>query len=46
MIDKKFFAKLKKEYDSYDIGRRIIIRHSNDILKFAKQAIFALHQRI
>jgi predicted translin family RNA/ssDNA-binding protein len=44
MIDKKFFAKLKKEYDSYDIGRRIIIRHSNDILKFAKQAIFALHR--
>ncbi|MDD5341057.1 MAG: hypothetical protein PHC97_01315 [Patescibacteria group bacterium] len=44
MIDKKFFTKLKKEYDSYDIGRRIIIRHSNDILKFAKQAIFALHR--
>lgn len=44
MLDKKFFAKLKKEYDSYDINRRIIIKHSNDILKFAKQAIFALHR--
>jgi len=44
MLDKKFFNKLKKEYDSYDIGRRIIIRHSNDILKLAKQAIFALHR--
>lgn len=44
MLDKKFFTKLKKEYDSYDVGRRIIIRHSNDILKFAKQAIFALHR--
>jgi predicted translin family RNA/ssDNA-binding protein len=44
MIDKKFFTKLKKDYDSYDIGRRIIIRHSSDILKFAKQAIFALHR--
>ncbi len=44
MLDKKFFPKIKKEYDSYDIGRRIIIRHSNDILKFAKQAIFALHR--
>ena len=44
MIDKKFFAKLKKEYDSYDIGRRIIIKHSNDILKLSKQAIFALHR--
>jgi len=44
MLDKKFFAKLKKEYGSYDIGRRIIIKHSNDILKFAKQAIFATHR--
>ncbi|MBN1326164.1 hypothetical protein JW977_04285 [Candidatus Falkowbacteria bacterium] len=44
MLDKKFFNKIKKEYDSYDVGRRIIIRHSNDILKFAKQAIFALHR--
>jgi predicted translin family RNA/ssDNA-binding protein len=44
MIDKKFFAKLKKEYDSYDINRRIIIKHSNDILKLAKQAIFSLHR--
>src|SRR4030042_307978 len=44
MLDKKFFAKLKKEYDSYDVNRRIIIRHSNDILKLAKMAIFALHR--
>ncbi len=44
MLDPKFFAKLKKEYDSYDINRRIIIKHSNDILKFAKMAIFALHR--
>ncbi len=44
MIDKKFFSKLLKEYSSYDIGRRIIIKHSNDVLKFAKQAIFATHR--
>ncbi len=44
MLDQKFFTKLKKEYDSYDINRRIIIKHSNDILKFAKMAIFALHR--
>ena len=44
MVDKKLFAKLKKDYDSYDIGRRIIIKHSNDILKLSKQAIFALHR--
>lgn len=44
MLDKKLFTKLKKEYDSYDIGRRIVIKHSNDILKFAKQTIFALHR--
>ena len=44
MLDKKFFEQLKKEYDSYDVNRRIIIKHSNDILKFAKMAIFALHR--
>jgi translin len=44
MVDKKLFAKLEKDYDSYDIGRRIIIKHSNDILKLSKQAIFALHR--
>ena len=44
MLDKKLFAKLKKEYDSYDVGRRIVIKHSNDILKLSKQAIFALHR--
>ncbi len=44
MIDKKLFAKLQKDYESYDIGRRIIIKHSNDILKYSKQAIFALHR--
>jgi len=44
MLDKKFIEKIKKEYDSYDIGRRIMIKHSNDILKLSKQAIFALHR--
>lgn len=44
MLDEKFFTRLKKEYDSYDINRRIIIKHSNDILKFAKMAIFSLHR--
>ena len=44
MIDKKLFTKLQKDYESYDIGRRIIIKHSNDILKLSKQAIFALHR--
>ncbi len=44
MIDKKLFTQLQKDYESYDIGRRIIIKHSNDILKYSKQAIFALHR--
>lgn len=44
MVDKKLFAKLQKDYESYDIGRRITIKHSNDILKLSKQAIFALHR--
>ena len=44
MIDKKLFSKLKKDYQTYDIGRRVVIKNSNDILKLAKQAIFALHR--
>jgi len=44
MIDKKLFTKLRKDYQNYDIGRRIVIKNSNDILKLSKQTIFALHR--
>ena len=44
MVDKKLFNKLKKDYEEYDIGRRIVIKNSQDILKFSKQSIFALHR--
>jgi len=44
MLDKKLFTKLKKDYESFDVGRRIVIKNSNDILKASKQAIFALHR--
>lgn len=44
MSNKQFFNSLKKEYESYDVGRRTIIKSSNDILKLAKEAIFSCHR--
>ena len=44
MLDLKFFKKLKEDYASYNVGRKIIIGKSNDVLKYSKQAIFALHR--
>jgi len=44
MLDQKFFDKLKKDYASYNTGRKITIGKSNDILRYSKQAIFALHR--
>jgi len=44
MLDKKLINKIKKDYEEYDIGRRIVIKNSNDILKASKQCIFALHR--
>ncbi len=43
-IDTKFFSKLKREYSAYVQGRNDIIVVSRDILKHAKQAIFACHR--
>ena len=44
MIDQKLFARLKKEYDTYEAARRELIGISNTALSKAKQAIFALHR--
>jgi len=44
MIDKKFFQKLKEEYISYSRERHGIIKSSSDVLRKAKQAIFAMHR--
>lgn len=44
MLEKKLFAKLKAEHDLYARERGIVIHTSHEILKSAKQAIFALHR--
>jgi len=44
MINEKLFARLKKEYDTYEAARRDLIGISNTALSKAKQAIFALHR--
>ncbi len=43
-IDIKFFTKLKREYTAYINGRNDSIVMSRDILKYAKQSIFACHR--
>ncbi len=44
MLNQKLFARLKKEYDTYESARRSLIGVSNIALSKAKQAIFALHR--
>jgi len=45
MLNKKFIAKLKRDYQNHDIERRQIIAQSNIILHDAKRAIFATHRQ-
>jgi len=45
MLNKKFIAKLKSDYQNHDIERRQIIAQSNIILHDAKRAIFATHRQ-
>ena len=44
MLNQKLFARLKKEYDTYESQRRELIGISNNALSKSKQAIFALHR--
>jgi len=44
MINKKFFANLKKEYDKFEGERRQIISQSNMVLHDSKRVIFSLHR--
>jgi len=44
MIDKKIFAKLRKEMEERDILREKLIVNSRPILKESKQVIYALHR--
>lgn len=44
MLNKKFFQKLKKDYDQQESERRQIISLSNIVLHDSKRVIFALHR--
>jgi translin len=44
MIDKKDFAKIRKELARYEKKREALIRESRDIIKLSKQIIYALHR--
>lgn len=44
MLNKKFFQKLKKDYDQQESERQQIISLSNIVLHDSKRVIFALHR--
>ena len=44
MINKKFFQKLKQDYDAHESERRQIISLSNIVLHDSKRVIFSLHR--
>jgi len=44
MINKKFFSKLKSDYDAHERERRQIISLSNVVLHDSKRVIFSLHR--
>ncbi len=44
MLDRDFFADIRKQLTAYEAGRREIIKLSSDAISAAKRAIFALHR--
>ncbi len=44
MINKKEFAKLRKEVKGYDSERERLIKKSRDVLKLSKRVIYAVHR--
>lgn len=44
MINKKDFKNMKKDLESFDDKREILIKSSRDVLKLSKQVIYALHR--
>jgi translin len=44
MLDKKVFAKIKKEIARYEEKRESLIRESRDIIRLSKQIIYALQR--
>lgn len=44
MLDKKSFSVMKKEFESHDNNRELLIKKSRDVLKLSKQIIYAVHR--
>ena len=44
MLDRDFFAAIKRQLTSYEAGRREVIKLSSDAISASKRAIFALHR--
>ncbi|MCB9798206.1 hypothetical protein H6758_00600 [Candidatus Nomurabacteria bacterium] len=44
MIDKNYFKKVRKEFHTYALVRRDVIKHAGDALHHAKRAIFETHR--
>ncbi|EQC40619.1 hypothetical protein SDRG_01702 [Saprolegnia diclina VS20] len=44
VLDQSSFQRMSADMEAYDEKREIVIKHSRDILKSSKQAIFAMHR--
>ncbi len=44
MLNKKDLNEMKKEFNSFDDNRELVIKKSRDILKLSKQVIYAVHR--
>ncbi len=44
MLNKKDFNEIRKEFNSFDDNRELVIKKSRDILKLSKQIIYSVHR--
>ena len=44
MLNKKEFAKIRKEFGTFEIKRESIIQNSREIINLSKRIIYALHR--
>lgn len=44
MLNKKDFQEMRKEFNSFDDNRELLIKKSRDILKLSKQIIYSIHR--
>ena len=44
MLDKKEFEKIRKELESFDKNREVVISVSRDVIQISKQIIYSIHR--